>query len=450
MNLPLLIDILAKRRQLRQHDHWTREQLETYQAKSLQQLRTFAYAKSRFYQHFHKGLEQKPLAALPVLTKAMLMEQFDDLVTDPAIHFKDVEAHLATLKDNERFLGKYWVNATSGSTGRRGIFVYSQEEWTTILASYARVYAWGGIRAGLTRQSKIAVVSTTTPWHQSARVGATVRSPFVPTLRLDATHPLQDNIAALNAFQPEALVTYASMGRLLALAQLEGILTIAPHSVFTASEVLTEETRHLITKAWGKPPTNVYGATETATIASECEYHAGLHLFEDLVITEVVDDHYRSVPVGEYGEKILVTVLFSRTQPLIRYEMSDSVRLSNKVCPSKKPYALLDGIQGRHEEVLSLPTPSGTKVAIHPNVFHDVMDFISTGGWQVILEPTGLRLLLVGVKRRDDEVRLERALRSALTAQGANIPAITTEWVEAIPRGAVGKAPLVKSNVREG
>lgn len=446
MNLRILTSILAKRRQLRQHDYWTRQQLEHYQAKSLQALRTFAYARSRFYQQFHKGLEHQPLTSLPVLTKAMLMEQFDDLVTDPDIHLKDVEAHLATLKDNERFLGKYWVNATSGSTGRRGIFVYNLEEWTTVLASYARVYAWGGIQAGLTRQSKIAVVSTTTPWHQSARVGATVRSPFVPTLRLDATYPLPDNVAALNAFQPEALVTYASMGRLLALEQLEGRLSIAPRSVFTASEVLTDETRKLITRAWGKSPFNVYGATETATVAAECEQHQGMHFFEDLVITEVVDDHYQPVPAGEYGEKVLVTVLFSRTQPLIRYELSDSIRSSTRTCPSGRPYAMMDGIQGRFEEVLYLPTPSGGKVAIHPNVFHDVIDLLPTRGWQVLLEPEGLRVLLAGTAHPREE-RLENTLRQALAAQGVIIPKLSIEWVETIPKNRLGKAPLVKSNV---
>jgi phenylacetate-CoA ligase len=446
MNLPLLVRVLAKRRQLARHDHWTRQQLEHHQAKFLGQLRAFAYAKSPFYQQFHKGFERQPLSALPVLSKAMMMEAFDSFVTAPNVHLKDVENYLATSNDDP-FLGKYWVSATSGSTGRRGIFLYDLAEWTTVIASYARVYAWGGINAGLTRQSKIAIVSTTTPWHQSARVGASVQSPFLPTLRLDATQPLTETIAALNKFQPEALVAYASMGRLLALAQLEGQLKIAPHSVFTSSEVLTEESRNLIIRAWGKPPMNVYAATETATIAAECEYHVGMHFFEDLVITEVVDDRYQPVPVGEYGEKVLVTVLFSRTQPLIRYEMSDSIRLTGKTCPSGKPYALMDDIQGRYEEVLHLPTPSGTKVAIHPNVFHDVLDLIPIGGWQVILEPTGLRLLLVGVRNRDDELKLLSALRESLTVRGVSVPRSVIEWVEAIPRGLAGKAPLVKSTV---
>ena len=53
-----------------------------------------------------------------------------------------------------------------------------------------------------------------------------------------------------------------------------------------------------------------------------------MHLFEDLVIPEVVDDLYRPVPPGQTGDRLLVTVLSSRTIPLIRYEITDRVRRS--------------------------------------------------------------------------------------------------------------------------
>jgi len=56
-------------------------ELEIHQAGALRDLREFAYSRSRFYQRFHKGLTTRPLHELPVLTKATLMEKFDDLVT---------------------------------------------------------------------------------------------------------------------------------------------------------------------------------------------------------------------------------------------------------------------------------------------------------------------------------------------------------------------------------
>jgi phenylacetate-CoA ligase len=56
--------------------------------------------------------------------------------------------------------------------------------------------------------------------------------------------------------------------------------------------------------------------------------HHGMHLFEDLLVPEVVDEDYRPVPPGVTGARLLVTVLFSRAIPLIRYEMTDRVRLA--------------------------------------------------------------------------------------------------------------------------
>jgi len=81
----------------------------------------------------------------------------------------------------------------------------------------------------------------------------------------------------------------------------------------------------------------------------------GLHLFEDLAVTEVVDGDNQPVPPGVPGEKVLVTVLFGRTQPLIRYEMSDSITSSDRVhCPCGRPYPLIEGVQGRVEEALEI------------------------------------------------------------------------------------------------
>lgn len=448
MNTRIILKVLWLRHQLRKRDRWTHRQLETHQARSLRLLREYAYANSPFYQRFHKGLEDRPLDELPVLSKATFMEHFDELVTDPMVHLADVEEHVASLRGNERYLGRYYVASTSGSTGRRGLFLWNLDEWTTVLASYNRSFDWAGSRAGLTHRTKMAVVSTTTPWHQSARVGASVQSTWVPTLRLDSGDPLESIVDRLNDWQPEVLVGYASMVHLLAEEQLAGRLRISPDFVFSASEVLTDETRRRAERAWGKKPFNVYAATEAAGIASECDRHAGMHLFEDLVITEVVDENNRPVPPGVYGEKVLVTVLFSRTQPLIRYEMSDSVRpAEHHFCHCGRPFALIDGIQGRVEDVLHFPAASGGRVAVQPIVFHRIMDTVPAGGWQVVQEPGGVTVLLSSVRANLVDDTLVSSLEKELAAQGAIVPPVRVRRVPSIPKGVTGKAPLIRADV---
>jgi len=126
------------------------------------------------------------------------------------------------------------------------------------------------VPASLTHRLRLAVVSTTVPWHQSAVVGASLKGPLVPTLRLDATSPMEEIVSALNDFQPESLVAYAGMAKALALEQLDSRLRVNPRSVMCASEVLTSGARRVIREAFGSEPYETYEATEAAGIASDC------------------------------------------------------------------------------------------------------------------------------------------------------------------------------------
>jgi phenylacetate-CoA ligase len=426
MSTQIILKVLALRHRLRQRDRWTRPHLEAHQARELRLLRGYAYARSPFYGRFHKGFSERPFQDLPILTKEMVMEHFDELVTDPALRLADVEAHLATLSGgDELFDGRYRLASTSGSTGRRDIFLWDPGEWATILASYNRSFDWAGVGAGITHRTRMAVVSPTTPWHQSARVGAPVHSPWVPTLRIDSGDPLGSVVERLNGFRPRVLVAYASMAHLLAEEQLAGRLRISPGIVFGSSEVFTEQGKRRVEEAWGNKPFEVYAATEPAGIASECEQHRGMHLLEDLVITEVMDENNKPVPPGVYGHKVLVTVLCSRTMPLIRYEMSDSVRpATSPHCPCGRPFALIDGIQGREEDVLCFPAKSGGQVSVQPIIFHRVMDAVPAGGWQVVQRTEGLTVLLSGVREDFADAALIDSLRRELEVQGVIVPPV--------------------------
>jgi phenylacetate-coenzyme A ligase PaaK-like adenylate-forming protein len=307
------------------------------------------------------------------------------------------------------------------------------------LASYARAYAWAGLAVGLAHPLRMAIVSSTAPTHQSSMVGATVRNPLVPTLRLDATEPLWRSVAALNQFRPQAVVGYASVIGELAAEQIAGRLAIAPRAVFTASEVLTPEIRAAAAAAWAGEPFDVYAATETAGIASECRAHH-LHAYEDLVITEAVDGAGRAVPPGIDGARLLVTVLFSRTQPLIRYELDDRVRFAPEPASDLGPFrTVVAQVRGRTEDVLILPGANGPPVRIHPNLFHAVLE--RTGRpWQVVAHPDGLEVLVTAPTSG-----LDASLRAALAGAGAYPAALRVRQVPDIPRTAVGKVPLVRA-----
>lgn len=446
MNIGIMLKLLHTLKELRKHESWTRQQLELYQAEALRELRQFAYERSRFYQKFHKGLTERPLQELPVLTKAMLMEHFDELVTDRSLQLEEVRDFAKQGEAGQRFKNRYWVNATSGSSGHPGFFLFDAPEWTYVLASFARAQEWSGVKIDLTHRQKMATVASISPWHMSSQVSATVKSWWRPSLRVPASQSLSKTVAELNGWQPEVLVAYASMLSILAEEQLAQRLQINPKFIYAASEILTLPTIKRVKEAWGIEPFNQYVATETASIAAEHRACRRMHFFEDLVIPEVVDEHHRPVPPGEYGAKLLVTTLFSHTQPLIRYELNDSVRVSAEPHNCGLPFAVLESIQGRVEDSLTLPAVSGGDVLIRPLVINRIMDIVPVRGWQVIQQADkGLVLLLTGARNGLSDEVLTKQISDSLAQEGARVPYLRIQHVAEIPKTAAGKAPLIKA-----
>ena len=451
MDLRLITRVLFLRAAWRRRDHWDASLITAHQDRALRELRRATYASSEFYRRHHAGLHDAPLGQLPSVTKADLMAHFDEAVTTPDLSLADLENHLRSLTQSggdpgRPWKGRWWAAATAGTTGRRGTFVWNRSEWGTILASYARANDWAGISAGPARPVKMALVSSRVPTHQSAVVGASLRSGLIPTLRLDVTAPMDETVAALNRFQPRILVGYASALKRLAGEQTAGRLRISPEGVMSASEVLSPHTASDLEEAWGSAPFDVYAATETAGIASPCTYR-NRHVYEDLLIIEPVDQAGNPVQPGTTGAKLLVTVLFSRTLPLIRYEMSDTVRLGGRGCPCGRSFTVLEDIEGRIEDVLQLPGKAGA-VNVHPIVFHHVLDQAAEAGWQVIQETYGLRILMAGLAPEASIQGVSTAVAGALKDAGVVDTHVNVQVVERLERTALGKAPFVRGLTR--
>ena len=111
-------------------DRWSRDQLLAWQGGRLRALLRHATAASPYYREVlgpDAAAGAVPLSALPTLPKATLMDNFDRIVTDPRLRRADLDAHLAGPDAARLFLGRYRAFATSGTTGLRGLFVYSAE-----------------------------------------------------------------------------------------------------------------------------------------------------------------------------------------------------------------------------------------------------------------------------------------------------------------------------------
>jgi phenylacetate-coenzyme A ligase PaaK-like adenylate-forming protein len=90
-----------------------------------------------------------------------------------------------------------------------------------------------------------------------------------------------------------------------------------------------------------------------------------LHLNSDWLLTEPIDATGQPVPPGSRSEALLVTNLANFVQPVIRYQLGDSVVLSRETCWRGSPLETIS-VEGRSDEILRIPRSDGGEVVLLP------------------------------------------------------------------------------------
>ena len=203
-------------------------------------------------------------------------------------------------------------------------------------------------------------------------------------------------------------------------------------------------------------PLDFYGTTEALIPAAGRPGQVGMDILEDLVVLEVTDEHDRPVPPGVPGRKVLLTNLVNRVQPLVRYELSDSVTLAGGPNPLGLPYARIAAVDGRSDDVITLPAAGGGgRVAVLPfRLQAPFSELLEVRQYQVVHDLAGLRVAVVLRDRAPAETpaRVRAALVRELRDAGAVPPPIEVTPVPEIERdpGHGAKLKLVRSVVPRG
>jgi len=310
---------------------WSPGQLAGFQRTRLRALLARAIECSPFHAARLAGIdaarfELADLPRLPVLTKAQMMDSFDDAVTDRRLSRDAVERHLAaSAAEPAMLLGEYVCLVSGGSSGLRGVFVQTAEEYAEFIASVlrrsvARARASGGVPAG---GMVSGIVAAASPVHSSGMAAAVATGPLVRLISAPASLPTARIVGLLNAARPPALIGHASKLAELAAEQREGRLRLDLQAITSISEMLTPADRQAITSAFGVPVINMFVSTEGLVGHSE-PGGTVLTFASDTCIAECVDDAGNPVAAGTASPRVLITNLHNLTQPLIRYELTDS------------------------------------------------------------------------------------------------------------------------------
>jgi len=375
------------------------------------------------------GLAQ--LADLPPLTKAELMHEFDDAVTDRRLSRSLVERALAmTTNVPVPILDGYIAQATGGSSGQRGVFVSDVAAYVEVSTAPPRFLLSSELGRRLPPDGfRLATVAAATAVH-STGLAVALSTPGSGPAAIQAvpvTLPLADMVARLNAVRPHVLLGYPSMLARLAEERAAGRLAIEPQGVVTSSEMLTTELRAAIRSGFGVPIIDMFGSTEGLMGATDPDQ--GIFVFNsDTCLVELVDSDERPVPLGTPSAHILVTNLCNRVQPLIRYRLDD--RFTRHPDAPGRAH-LRATVEGRADDVLRYGS-----VEVHPlTVRAALLKHPEILDYQVRQTATGIdvALLAEGVL---DATALTRELHAALAAAGLDGPTVAVTRVDHLNRHA--------------
>jgi len=346
------------------------------QQSRLADLLAHARGASRFYRRRYRDLPADGVALgdLPVVTKQELMSAFDDWVTDPGVTRAAVETFVADpALIATPYRDEFFVCTSTGTTGHPGLFLYDRGAIDVQRAiTFARIgRAWTGpfdwLRLAQRGFRTAAVFGTGGHYGGAGWIELERRRDVLRWLAF-RVFPVRQSLAelviALNAFDPAALIGYPSALELLAEEQAAGRLKLRPALVVCGGESLVPDAGAHMASAFGCKVRNLYSASEFLPMAFSCD-HDWLHVNSDWAILEPVDKDFSPTPPGEASHTVLLTNLANRIQPLIRYELGDSVLVRPDPCPCGNPLPAIR-VAGRHDDVLRLEAADGRVVKILP------------------------------------------------------------------------------------
>ena len=233
--------------------------------------------------------------------------------------------------------------------------------------------------------------------------------------------PLPALVRALNEFRPAVVESYPTVLAVLAGEQADGRLRIAPALLLSGAERLSPPLGKRISESFQCPLRDTYAASEFMGIAFDCRY-GRLHVNADWLILEPVDAAGKPVAPGEASHTTLLTNLANRVQPLIRYDLGDSVTVLPAPCPCGSPLPAIRP-EGRRDETLWIELADGVIRPLIPLVLATAVEEApGVLRYQVLQAgPRRLRLRLEEAPGHDrarvcDDVL--RRLRAYLSSQG--------------------------------
>ena len=411
-------------------ERWSPQQLEAYQNEQVRRLVLHAFHHVPYYQ---RVFQKHGLSPADIQT-------VHDLVKIPTLSKDEVRNNFHDLTATNFTPGQVLPISTSGTSGRP-VRILSEKRHERYLDGDAyrwRHFGWGGCSPD---NPRAALTAYKIPPKRNGQRRLHSYDPVKRLLILSSYDLNRENAAEyaqiLAKYRPEFIHGFPTALEVLTrfLSDRHIAAPIRPKAIFTQSEAVYSWQRTYIEEFWHCRIFDWYGMEERSIAAAECDAHAGLHIFSDYCIVEIIKDN--KAVVGEEGE-IVSTRLDNLAMPLIRYKTGDIGRQLAEPCSCGRTFPLLQVTGGRDRNFLV--TKQGGMISITivdiPNATEHVEQF------QFLQEKPGAATLKIvrGKAFSDRDLAL---VKKDLEQKFGQMVDVSIEYVDTLERTSRGKFSLL-------
>ncbi len=363
------------------------------------------------------------MARLPVLSKREVLENEKEMICPG-------------------FPGKMHVRKTGGSTGMTLHLMNENRALAMNDAIMYRCYDWHGIDIG-DKQARFWGVPVTSELRWKEQLKDFILNRIrISAFDISRTACLEQ-YKMIKKFKPRYFYGYttAIYGFCLFMKELGISLDdLNLSAVICTAEKMYDHHRKLFAEMFVCPVVDEYGSSENGIIAFQCK-SGNMHMMSDHMCIEFLDENGEPVQPGEEG-RIVITDFSCYAMPLLRYDIGDVGKPSDKQCTCGVNLPLMEVVEGRKEDFIK--TRDGK--LIHAAYLCYTLKDDSVHEFKMFQEAIdGLRVQIVKSPQFNDasEKMLDGKMRTAL---GDDIK-IEFEYLEKIPRETSGKLRYFVSNL---
>ena len=321
--------------------------LRRYQERRARKIVAYTQQHSPFYRRHWAGHDIRHWRTLPTVNKRLMMDNFDGFNTRGVGREEAIEVALRaeTTRDFTPTIKGLTVGLSSGTSGHRGIFLantWEQAAWAgTILARTLHRLRPRRLRVAFFLRS-------------NSNLYEKVGGLLLQFRFFDLMLPIEEAVAALNSYRPHLIVGPPSLLTLLADAYKARRLNVRPERLVSVAEVLEPQDHAYIESIFRSPVHQIYQCTE-GLLAVSCA-RGSLHVQEDIAVLQM-----EPLPGSSDRVTPIVTDLWRKTQPIIRYRLNDVLRLQSELCPCGSPYQVIRAIEGRCDDICYFLTQDASR-----------------------------------------------------------------------------------------